>query len=200
MIEATVETFDELSREGEVLVDIWGPQCQPCLALMPTVESLAETYGDRVRFLKVNAPYNRKICRDLRVAGLALDVPVSGNTFQRRGFRFEVTVESDGEVTLTMVSSWAWRVSVHPTPQYGQMVSVTVWADSSQVPATRMSNSDVNIRAPVGHTPMQLPQYTHAESGRPTFHSVEIRASKPRPATAIAKVFCASTPQASTHL
>ena len=70
MIEATVETFDVLSREGEVLVDIWGPQCQPCLALMPAVESLAETYGDRVRFLKVNAPENRKICRDLRVAGL----------------------------------------------------------------------------------------------------------------------------------
>lgn len=70
MIEATVDTFDELSREGEVLVDIWGPQCQPCLALMPAVEALAETYGQRVRFLKVNAPDNRKVCRDLRVAGL----------------------------------------------------------------------------------------------------------------------------------
>ena len=70
MIEADVETFDELIRGGEVLVDIWGPQCQPCLALMPAVEALAETYGDRVRFLKVNAPDNRKVCRDLRVAGL----------------------------------------------------------------------------------------------------------------------------------
>jgi thioredoxin 1 len=70
MIEATVETFDELIREGDVLVDIWGPQCQPCLALMPAVEALEQTYGDRVRFVKVNAPDNRKICRDLRVAGL----------------------------------------------------------------------------------------------------------------------------------
>jgi thioredoxin len=70
MIEATVETFTELSAEGPVLVDIWGPQCQPCLALMPAVEALAETYGDRVRFLSVNAPDNRKVCRDLRVAGL----------------------------------------------------------------------------------------------------------------------------------
>ena len=70
MIEATVETFDELSRQGEVLVDIWGPQCQPCLALMPAVEALEQTYGDRVRFVKVNAPDNRKVCRDLRVAGL----------------------------------------------------------------------------------------------------------------------------------
>jgi thioredoxin 1 len=70
MIEATVDTFDELSGEGDVLVDIWGPQCQPCLALMPAVEALAESYGDKVQFLKVNAPDNRKICRDLRVAGL----------------------------------------------------------------------------------------------------------------------------------
>jgi len=70
MIEATVETFADLSGAGEVLVDIWGPQCQPCLALMPAVEALEATYGDRVRFLKVNAPDNRKVCRDLRVAGL----------------------------------------------------------------------------------------------------------------------------------
>jgi eukaryotic-like serine/threonine-protein kinase len=42
---------------------------------------------------------------DLRAAGLALDVPVSGNTFQRRGFRFDVTVESDGfRITAMPVS------------------------------------------------------------------------------------------------
>jgi hypothetical protein len=42
---------------------------------------------------------------DLRASGLALDVPVSGNTFQRRGFRFEVTVESDGfRITATPLS------------------------------------------------------------------------------------------------
>jgi len=70
MIEATVDTFDDLSGVGEVLVDIWGPQCQPCLALMPAVEALEATYGDRVRFLSVNAPDNRAVCRDLRVAGL----------------------------------------------------------------------------------------------------------------------------------
>jgi thioredoxin 1 len=68
--DATVETFEELAADGEVLVDIWGPDCQPCIALMPAVESLAERYRDRVRFVKVNAPENRKVCRDLRVAGL----------------------------------------------------------------------------------------------------------------------------------
>ena len=69
-----------------------------------------------------------------------------------------MTDESDGEVTLTMRSSWAWSSTAQPTPQYGQIVSVTVWADSSQVPASRMSYSDLNISAPVGQTPMQLPQ------------------------------------------
>jgi len=43
------------------------------------------------------------------------------------------------------------------------------------------------MSAPVGQTPMQLPQYTQAESGRPTSNSVEMRASNPRPATAMAK-------------
>ena len=70
MIDATVDTFATLAGPGAVLVDIWGPDCQPCLALMPAVETLAERYRDRVRFVKVNAPENRKVCRDLRVAGL----------------------------------------------------------------------------------------------------------------------------------
>ena len=70
MLDATVDTFAALAGEGSVLVDIWGPDCRPCLALMPAVETLAERYRDRVRFVKVNAPENRKVCRDLRVSGL----------------------------------------------------------------------------------------------------------------------------------
>jgi thioredoxin 1 len=70
VIDATVETFDGLVKEGEVLLDIWGPECQPCLRLMPAVEALGERYADRIRLIKVNAPENRRLCRDLRVAGL----------------------------------------------------------------------------------------------------------------------------------
>ena len=69
-IDATAETFAELAGDGAVLVDIWGPDCRSCLALMPAVETLAERYRGRVRVVKVNAPENRKVCRDLRVAGL----------------------------------------------------------------------------------------------------------------------------------
>ena len=111
-----------------------------------------------------------------------------------------MTDESSGEVTFRILSSWTCSSTAQPTPQYGQIVSVTVCCAGSQVPAARMSYSGLAIRAPVGHTPMQLPQYTHADCGSGTACSVEIRASNPRPATAIANVFCASSPQASTHL
>jgi thioredoxin len=69
-VDATVDTFEALVSTGEVLVDIWGPECQPCLRLMPEVEALGERYAGRIRLIKVNAPENRKVCRDLRVAGL----------------------------------------------------------------------------------------------------------------------------------
>jgi thioredoxin 1 len=68
--EVTVENFPDVVNEGHVLLDVWGPQCAPCIALMPAVEELGTRYEDRVRLLKLNAPENRKVCRDLRVAGL----------------------------------------------------------------------------------------------------------------------------------
>ncbi len=59
---------------------------------------------------------------------------------------------------MTIRLSCTWSDSVQPTPQYGQIVSVLVCRDSSQVPAWRISYSLRNIKAPVGQTPMQLPQ------------------------------------------
>ena len=69
-----------------------------------------------------------------------------------------VTDDSMGEVTFTIRLSWTWSDRVQPTPQYGQIVSVTVCASGAHVSASRISCSERNMRAPVGHTPMQLPQ------------------------------------------
>jgi thioredoxin-like negative regulator of GroEL len=68
--DATTQRFTESIREGLVLVDVWGPRCAPCLALMPHVEALVERRGDRVRLVKVNAAEDLRICRELRVFGL----------------------------------------------------------------------------------------------------------------------------------
>jgi thioredoxin 1 len=69
-VDARVETFDELTGEGSVLVDFWGPRCQPCLAMMPTVARLEKEADGAVRVVKVNAPEAREICRELKVFGL----------------------------------------------------------------------------------------------------------------------------------
>jgi thioredoxin 1 len=77
-VEATPETFDELVAEGDVLVDFWGPRCQPCLALMPAVEALEASHGGRLRLVTVSAPDNRSVCRELGVLGLPTYILFSG--------------------------------------------------------------------------------------------------------------------------
>ncbi|HWB57215.1 MAG TPA: thioredoxin family protein [Gaiellaceae bacterium] len=68
--DATVDTYHDLTSEGSVLVDFWGPRCQPCLAMMPTIAKLEEDAGGAVRVVKVNSAENRDVCRELRVFGL----------------------------------------------------------------------------------------------------------------------------------
>ena len=69
-VDATVDTYHDLTSEGNVLVDFWGPRCQPCLAMMPTIAKLEEEAGGAVRVVKVNSAENRDICRELKVFGL----------------------------------------------------------------------------------------------------------------------------------
>jgi thioredoxin 1 len=67
--EATREDFFELVSDGFVLVDVWGPSCQRCLALRPHVEGLAADRQD-VRVIALEAPKARRLCMDLRLMGL----------------------------------------------------------------------------------------------------------------------------------
>jgi thioredoxin 1 len=69
IVEATRESFRELVAEGLVMVDIWGPECKPCLALMPHVERLAAEHAE-LRTVKLEAPKARRLCIELKVHGL----------------------------------------------------------------------------------------------------------------------------------
>ncbi len=69
VVDATKEDFDSLVSEGTVLVDVWGQECQPCLALMPAVERLAEERDD-LDVVKLEAVKARRLCMSLKVMGL----------------------------------------------------------------------------------------------------------------------------------
>ena len=67
--EATRENFDDLVASGTTLVDVWGPDCRPCLALKPHVEKLAEDRDD-INVVMLEAPKARRVCIRLKVHGL----------------------------------------------------------------------------------------------------------------------------------
>jgi len=72
MIELTKDTFEEeiICSDKPVVLDFWGPQCAPCLALMPEIEQLEKKYGSQLKMTKVEAPKNRRFCLSLRVLSL----------------------------------------------------------------------------------------------------------------------------------
>ncbi|HET9720824.1 MAG TPA: thioredoxin family protein [Solirubrobacteraceae bacterium] len=69
VLAATRESFRELVASGLTLVDVWGPDCRPCLALMPHVESIAAR-EQGLRVVKLEAPKARRLCIELKVHGL----------------------------------------------------------------------------------------------------------------------------------
>ncbi|MGI6344110.1 MAG: thioredoxin TrxA [Bacillota bacterium] len=91
MIEVHKDNFDAevLQAEGLVLVDFWGPKCEKCLAVMPDIEALAEKYGDKLKFCKLNTTGNRRLAISQKVLGL----PVIA--FYRNGEKIDELAQDD---------------------------------------------------------------------------------------------------------
>lgn len=72
MLELDKDNFEDevLKSEGYTLVDFWGDSCEPCKALMPDVEALADMYGDKIKFAKLNTTKARRVAISQRVLGL----------------------------------------------------------------------------------------------------------------------------------
>lgn len=101
MIEVTKENFESevVNNDLPVVVDMWGPQCGPCLALMPSVEELAASYEGRVKFTKLNVAGNRRLCATLRVMGVPTFLFYKGGECVSRITGDEVNIDSIKENT-----------------------------------------------------------------------------------------------------
>lgn len=56
------------------VVDFWAPWCAPCLRLSPVIDELAEKYGDKVDFYKLNVDDNPTLAQELRIQSIPLVV------------------------------------------------------------------------------------------------------------------------------
>ncbi|MGM0446281.1 MAG: thioredoxin TrxA [Bacillota bacterium] len=72
MIELNKDNFDSevINSEGIVVVDFWSDNCDLCLELMPDLEKLADQYGDKIKFTKLNIKGNRRLAISQKVLGL----------------------------------------------------------------------------------------------------------------------------------
>jgi len=55
-------TFEQmvLKSDKPVLVDFWATWCRPCLMVAPIIDELAEEYGDKVDFVKLDVDENAR--------------------------------------------------------------------------------------------------------------------------------------------
>ena len=51
----TQEEYDSEISSGTVLVDFWAPWCSNCRMLAPSFDALAEKFGDKLKFIKIDA-------------------------------------------------------------------------------------------------------------------------------------------------
>ena len=77
-----------------VIVDFWGPQCAPCLALLPEVENLAGEYEGKIKIGKLNSAENRRFCMSLKIMGLPTFLFYKGGECRERLSGDEVNIEA----------------------------------------------------------------------------------------------------------
>lgn len=66
------DTFEAevLKAEGPVLVDFWAEWCQPCKAIAPLLDQLAEEYAGKLKVVKVNVEDAQGTQQAYRVIGI----------------------------------------------------------------------------------------------------------------------------------
>ena len=71
-IEISDATFEQevLNAQTPVMVDFWATWCAPCRKLSPLLEDVANEFGDKIKFVKINTDDNMKVASDYSISGL----------------------------------------------------------------------------------------------------------------------------------
>lgn len=61
---------DVLESEKPVLVYFWASWCGPCRLVSPSIESIAQTYSDRLKVVKMEVDPNQETVKQYKVEGV----------------------------------------------------------------------------------------------------------------------------------
>lgn len=67
-----------LSSSIPVLVDFWGPNCAPCKAIAPHVETLATEQAGKLKVVKVNVHENMRTANDFKILAMPTFIVLKG--------------------------------------------------------------------------------------------------------------------------
>ena len=66
----TDDNFVKTTEIGISLIDFWAPWCAPCKILAPTINELANEYGERIHICKLNVDENRHTSTQLKIRSI----------------------------------------------------------------------------------------------------------------------------------
>jgi len=86
MIQATNDSYatEVLESSEPVLVYFSAEWCQPCKIFKPTLDELEEEFGDKVKFIKVDADTASEITKENEVRSIPTLMLVKGGAIQKK--------------------------------------------------------------------------------------------------------------------
>jgi thioredoxin 1 len=69
-----------LHSEVPVLIDFWGPNCAPCVAIAPHVETLASEHDGQLKVVKMNVHENMRTAMQYKIMAMPTFIVLKGGS------------------------------------------------------------------------------------------------------------------------